>query len=277
METVMDCAGKKLDLAVPAVMGILNLTPDSFYSASRVSSPDDLLQRAEKMISEGAAILDIGAVSTRPGAPAVDVKKEMARLEPALKLLTDHFPQMIISVDTYNSAVAEMAISNGAGMINDIYAGSYDNMMIDIIQKHDIPYVMMHMQGNPANMQNDPYYDDVTEDVLHFFKRRIALFPENYRKIIIDPGFGFGKTVQHNYSLLKRLDKFVALGYPVLAGLSRKSMIQRPLKIRSGESLNGTTVLNTIALMNGASILRVHDVREAIEAVRLVNLYREAL
>ncbi|MGE5424026.1 MAG: dihydropteroate synthase [Syntrophothermus sp.] len=277
MVTSINCNGKVLHLEKPVVMGILNLTPDSFYENSRISSLDELLKKVEQMITDGASILDMGAVSTRPGAAEVSREEELSRLQPALEAVHHHFPEIIISVDTWRSEVAGMALSLGAGMINDISAGTFDPAIISLVIEKDVPFVMMHMQGTPFTMQVDPVYDDVVTEVHDYFSSRISLFPSDYQKLIIDPGFGFGKTVMHNFQLLKHLEDFCSFGVPVLAGLSRKSLIQRSLNIKSAESLNGTTVVNTIALLKGAKILRVHDVKEAMEAIHLVSLLGEAV
>ncbi len=271
----LDCGGKKLDLSRPVVMGIINLTPDSFFEASRQTTLSGQLRLAEKMISEGAKILDLGAISTRPGSKIINEKEERQRLQPALKAIAGYFPDCIISVDTYRSSVAGMAIDHGAGIINDIYAGRFDAKMITLVASHNIPYSMMHMLGTPADMQINPHYKDVQKDVMDFFRKKIASLPSGFTQVILDPGFGFGKTVEHNYTLLNHFEEFTSFGFPVLAGLSRKSMIQRPLQIKPEDALNGTTALNTIALLKGASILRVHDVKEALEVIRLVELLQQ--
>jgi dihydropteroate synthase len=231
------------------------------------------MAKVDRMLQEGAYIIDIGAVSTRPGAAEVSPEEEKNRLMPVLKEIRKVYPGIIISVDTYRAEIAGMAASEGADMINDISGGTFDPAMINTIIKLDIPYVIMHIRGTPATMQVNPVYDDVVKEVLDFLlKQAEKLVNKGHHKIIIDPGFGFGKTVEHNFQLLKRLDELVSTGYPVLAGLSRKSMINRVLNIKPADALNGTTVLNTLALLKGASILRVHDVREAREAIQLANL-----
>lgn len=268
---VLNCAGKTLDLSKPVVMGIINATPDSFFEESRQVTLSGQLRLAEEMISAGATILDIGAASTRPGAKKVTEREERRRLEPAIKAISGHFPDCIISADTFHSSVASMAVEHGAGIINDVYGGRFDPEIMNVAAKAKAPFVIMHMQGSPADMQINPHYKDVLKEVVAFFKERIAALPQGYDQIILDPGFGFGKSVEHNFSLLKHLEDIIALGYPVLAGLSRKSMINRTLHIKPGQALNGTTVLNTVALLKGASILRVHDVKEAVEAIRLIE------
>jgi dihydropteroate synthase len=230
------------------------------------------ITKVAEMIMQGAYIIDIGAVSTRPGAPEVGIEEEKRRLVPVLKGIRKSYPDLIISVDTYRAEIARIAAGEGADIINDISGGTMDPDMHSAIVHLQIPYVIMHIQGTPANMQVNPVYEDVVKDVYGFFMQQAGkLEKSGHNRIIIDPGFGFGKTVTHNYQLLEKLDVFTASGYPVLAGLSRKSMINRVLNIKPEEALNGTTVLNTIALLKGASILRVHDVKEAMEAIRLVN------
>jgi dihydropteroate synthase len=228
------------------------------------------------MVREGAYVIDIGAVSTRPGAEEVSVEVELGRLLWPLKEIRKQFPELILSIDTYRSEVAEIAAGEGADMINDISGGIFDPGMIPLVTRLGIPYVIMHIQGTPRSMQSDPQYEDVTAEVFGFLENQAQrLSDAGHRKIILDPGFGFGKTVEHNYRLLDRLDRLVATGYPVLAGVSRKSMINRVLGTRPETALNGTTVLNTIALLRGASILRVHDVKEAVEAVKLSGMIHD--
>jgi dihydropteroate synthase len=266
--------GKTINLAKPVVMGILNITPDSFYDGGSYLNIIDQLRQVDKMITEGAAIIDIGAMSTRPGANPVTQDEEIDRLLPSLIAIRGHFSEIILSIDTYRSAVAKAAIDHGATMINDIYGGRFDNEMFNLVAYHQIPYILMHMQGTPDTMQINPHYKDVFIEVNDFFRSRIDLLPKGFDQVILDPGFGFGKTVENNFQLLHQYESFRSFGFPLLAGLSRKSMITRVLQIKHQEALNGTTVLNTIALLKGANILRVHDVKETVEAIRLVEAYR---
>ncbi len=269
----LNCGGKKISLTTPVVMGILNITPDSFYDGGRFINLVDQLKHVEKMLAEGAVIIDIGAISTRPGAIPVDEEEEMTRLLPSLAAIRGHFSEVVVSVDTYRSYVAKAAIEHGAMMINDIYGGRFDGKMFDLVARHNIPYVMMHMQGSPDNMQINPHYKDVVSEVREFFRSRLEHLPGDFNQVILDPGFGFGKTVENNFQLLQQFESFSSFGFPLLAGFSRKSMINRVLQIKPQEALNGTTVLNTIALLKGANILRVHDVKEAVEAIRLVEAF----
>lgn len=262
-----------LDLSAPKVMGVLNLSPDSFYDGGKYNSVDEAYEHARKMLTEGADVIDIGAVSTRPGAKEVYTETEIERLIPVLKKISDHYPDAILSVDTYRQKVAEEAVNNGAHIINDISGGKFDEKMIPFIADRKIPYILMHIKGNPANMQDNPAYNNVVKELIDFFTLQINKLAElgMRNNFIIDPGFGFGKTIENNYDLLMNLKSFTALGHPVMAGLSRKSMINKVIGTRPGNALNGTSVLNTIALMNGACILRVHDVKEARETVQLVE------
>jgi len=270
----LNCKGRLLVVDKPLVMGIINLTDDSFYSGSRFSGTDIILAQAEKMLNEGAAILDIGGQSTRPGSIRISEEDELKRVIEPIAAIAQRFPESFISVDTYYSFVAEKAVAAGASIINDISAGSMDEKMIRTVSKLNVPYVLMHMQGNPAIMQQAPSYTDVVKEVLDFFIFKTdELRKEGIKDIIIDPGFGFGKTISHNFQLLKNLGALKMLGAPILAGLSRKSTVYKTLKVPVEESLNGTTVLNTIALMNGASILRVHDVKEAKQIISLYSEY----
>jgi len=259
------------------VMGIINATPDSFYEGSRVMGAGNILQQAEKMLREGADILDIGGQSTRPGSIQLNEEDELKRVVEPIQLLHKNFPEAIISIDTYQSKVAAEAVSAGASMVNDISGGNFDTNMISKVGKLNVPYICMHIQGRPQTMQNEPRYENVTREVLDFFIKKIDVCKKaGIRDVIIDPGFGFGKTIRHNFELLKNLSVFKMLGKPLMAGISRKSTIYRTLGITANEALNGTTVLNTIALLNGANILRVHDVKEAKEAVALVAKLNEA-
>jgi dihydropteroate synthase len=260
-------------ISTPAVMGILNITPDSFFDGGVYAHPDSQIRQVERMIGEGATIIDIGAVSTRPGAELISETCELERLIPALTLIRNNFPGILISIDTYRPVVARAAVEHGAGMINDIYGGRFDESMIGEVAKLKVPYVLMHMKGSPANMQENPAYSDVVAEVSYFFERQLAkCLDQGINEVILDPGFGFGKTVEHNYALLARLEEFSKPGCRLLVGLSRKSMINKVLNTSAEHALNGTSVLNTIALIKGADILRVHDVREAAECIKLVRM-----
>jgi len=256
-------------------MAIINITPDSFYDGGKYGAMNDILSDAEEKISQGAAILDLGAASSRPGANEISEEEEWRRLENALVEIRKRFPAILISVDTYRSVIAKKSADLGADLINDISGGTLDEKMPELVAKLNLPYVMMHMLGAPRTMQNNPQYRNVTTDIIKDFEKRIETFRNlNFHKLIIDPGFGFGKTLTHNYTLLKELASFGVLGFPLLAGVSRKGMINKVIGTNPVTALNGTTVLNTIALLNGASILRVHDVREAIQAIQLVEFYK---
>ncbi len=271
----LNCRGKILTLDQPVVMGILNITPDSFYDGKMYESTGEVIKQTEKMIKEGASIIDVGAVSTRPGAHEVSEDEEISRLDPVISMLVKQFPDIIISVDTYRSAIAKWAIDLGAGMINDISGGTFDESILELIPEYDIAYVLMHIKGKPENMQTNPEYDNIVDNIMDFFNGQIRKLNKNkFYNIILDPGFGFGKTLDHNYTLLKHLNEFKIPGYPVMAGVSRKSMINKVLKTKPARALNGTTILNTIALLNGADILRVHDVKEAMEVIRIVEQYK---
>ncbi len=273
INTLLNCRGRILNIAQPLAIGILNVTPDSFFDGGKFNDENNIFLQAGKMVAEGASVIDIGAVSSRPGAIEISEAEEWQRLEPALKLLTKKFPQLIISVDTCRSSIANKAISAGASIINDISGGIYDPHMFEVLGKLNVPYIMMHMQGTPQTMQAHPSYENVTIDLISFFTKQIQEARAcGIKDIIIDPGFGFGKTTSHNFQLLKELSYFKVLNCPLLVGLSRKSMINQTLGIKAAQASNGTTVLNTIALMNGADFLRVHDVKEAIEAIKLTSL-----
>ena len=268
--------GKSLSFEKPMVMAIINLTPDSFYDGGKYSEINDVLRDAEEKVKQGALILDIGAASSRPGSKEISEEEEWKRLQQPLLELRKKFNEIFISVDTYRAEIARRAADSGADIINDISGGNMDASMFDTISKLDVAYVMMHMLGTPQTMQQNPEYGDVVYEVKSEFEKKVAQLKEkNFSKLIIDPGFGFGKTTEHNYQLLKQLTQFVEMGYPVLAGLSRKSMINKVIGSSPVTALNGTTVLNTIALLNGAKILRVHDVKEAKESIELVNYYNQ--
>lgn len=274
----LNCKGRLLVVDKPLVMGIINTTPDSFYEPSRKQAIDGLLQQAELMINDGAAILDIGGQSTRPGSEPVDEVEELKRVIPAIEAISGRFRDVIISIDTYHATVASKAIEAGASIINDISAGSMDAEMIATAANLKVPYVLMHMQGTPRNMQQSPYYENVTREVLDFFIAKTdELRKAGVNDIIIDPGFGFGKTIAHNFELLRNLGLFNMLNCPLLVGISRKSTICKTLNVTPDQALNGTTVLNTVGLMNGASILRVHDVKEAVQAVQLITAVNEVM
>lgn len=268
--------GRLIDLGTPRVMGILNITPDSFYAGSRLGDEKAILATAGKMLEDGADFLDVGGYSSRPGAGNIPVEAEKERVIKAVKLISRAYPKAIISVDTFRADVAREAICDcGAHIINDISGGEGDKGMFPLVAELNIPYVMMHMKGSPENMQNKPEYDDVVADLLEWFSGRIvSLQAAGVKDIIIDPGFGFGKNADHNFEILNRLSEFRITGLPLMAGLSRKSMIWRTLSITPDEALNGTSVLNTIALIHGADILRVHDVKEAVQAVKLTEKFR---
>ena len=273
----LNCRGKLLVMDKPLVMGVINITPDSFYEGSRQSSAGSVLEQATKMINEGADIIDIGGQSTRPGSKRISAEEESARVLPAIGLIINNFPDTIISIDTYQTSVAMQAVNAGASIINDISAGSFDPGMMAMVASLQVPYICMHMKGLPEDMQKDPYYENVTKEVLDFFIHKINECKRaGINDVIIDPGFGFGKTITHNFKLLKDLPVFKMLERPLLAGLSRKSTIYKTLGTTAGEALNGTTVLNSLALQNGANILRVHDVKEAREAVTLFQRYSQA-
>lgn len=273
----INSGGKLIDLDTPKVMGILNITPDSFYKGSRHNSDSAILKKASEMLEEGADIIDIGGYSSRPGAAIVTEEEESKRVLKAVKLVSSEFPGAIISVDTFRSGIACRAVEDyGAHIINDISGGEADLEMFGIVAKLNVPYVIMHMQGNPRTMQDNPVYDDVVADILRWFGDRIyKLRILGVKDIIIDPGFGFGKTADHNFEMLRRLNEFSVAGLPVMVGVSRKSMIWKTLGISADEALNGTTALNALAVANGADILRVHDVKEAVQVVKLVRRSRK--
>lgn len=266
-----------LNLTDPIVMGILNLSPDSFYDGGKYTTEKEWMQKAEEIVKEGGRIIDIGAASSRPGADIIESKEEIERLKPAVQKIRKQFPETLISVDTYNAETAQMAVDEGADMINDVSGGSIDKEMFKTISKLKVPYVLMHIKDKPENMQNNPRYDDVVEDLIAYFRDKIHdLNNLGFDDILLDPGFGFGKSISHNYRLMKKLRSFSVMGYPLLVGVSRKSMINNVLNITPDKALNGTTILNTLALTRGAKILRVHDVKPAVEAIALVNLVENA-
>jgi dihydropteroate synthase len=264
--------GNSIDFSTPIVMGILNLTSDSFYDGGKYLTEENIIKKCVKIKKLGAKIIDIGACSSRPGSNPVSQQEELKRLIPAIKLVRKYTKNLFISVDTFRSEVAIACVENGADMINDISAGENDKNMFDTIIKLNVPYIMMHMKGNPLTMQNKPNYNDVMSELKEFFKTKIEnLNNKGFNKIIIDPGFGFGKTLDNNYTILKNLMQFKEFNLPILIGASRKSMIYNILNKKPETSLNGTSIINTIGLINGASILRVHDVEEAMECIKITN------
>ena len=268
--------GRIIDLSKPAVMGILNVTPDSFFDGGKYKTEKKVLKRAEEILEQGGTIIDIGAISTKPGSEGVSTKDEIERLLPAVKAVKNAFPDAAVSIDTYRSWVALKVIEEcGACIVNDVTGGNFDENMYDTIGKLGVPYILMHMQGSPLQMQENPEYGDIIRDISMFFTDCVKkLTKAGVKDVIIDPGFGFGKNLEHNFDLLNRLDSFKVFQLPLLVGISRKSMIFKLLGNKPEEALNGTSIVNTMALMGGADILRVHDVREAVEAVRLLNMVR---
>lgn len=267
--------GKLYTLEQPRVMGIINLTPDSFFSGSRLTHEKEVLQRATQMIADGADLLDVGGYSTRPGAAAVSEEEELQRVLPAIRLLRDQFPDIPLSIDTFRSSVARQAVDAGAMLVNDVSGGELDPEMMETVASLRVPYILMHMRGTPETMTSLAVYQDLIKEMMDYFHAKVHRLRElGVTDIILDPGFGFAKTVDHNFEVLRELRNFHTFGLPVLAGLSRKSMIWRTLKSEPEEALNGTTALNMTALLQGAAILRVHDVKEARECVRLyLKLY----
>lgn len=272
----INCRGKLIDLSIPKIMGILNLTPDSFYDGGTLKSDNEILQRTEKMLTEGATFIDVGGYSSKPNAEDVDCDEELKRVIPVFELLVNNFPDILMSIDTFRSVIAKKAIEAGASMVNDISAGNLDENMFSTITTLQVPYIMMHMQGTPKTMQNNPTYNDVTQDIIYYFSEKLKVLRKlGLNDIIIDVGFGFGKTLEQNYELLHNLDLFKNLEVPILTGVSRKSMLYKLLDITPKEALNATTAANTIALLNGSNILRVHDVKEAMEAVKIVEALKK--
>ncbi|MDD3738596.1 MAG: dihydropteroate synthase [Lentimicrobiaceae bacterium] len=268
------CPNKTLKLDRVLVMGILNMTPDSFFDGGSYDTVSKQCLRAEKMLNEGADIIDIGAISTRPGSKAVSLDEELERIIPGLEVLVEKFPDTVFSIDTYRGKVVEETAAIGAGMINDISSGTIDDTMFDAVAKSKLPYIMQHIKGTPENMQNDPKYDDITSEIIEFYEQKIPeLNKIGIEQIIVDPGFGFGKTIEHNYTLLRELKNFEKLNLPILVGVSRKSMIYNLLNITPQESLNGTCMINLLAILNGADIVRVHDVKEAVHTIKIAQNY----
>tara|TARA_B100000963_G_scaffold325984_1_gene312665 strand:- start:936 stop:1766 length:831 start_codon:yes stop_codon:yes gene_type:complete len=276
LKRTLNCKGKLIDLNEPKVMGILNITPDSFYDKSRFSSKDDLLKRTETMLTEGTTFIDIGAYSSRPGAEFVSEDEERKRLIPALEIILKEFPDVLLSIDTFRSNIARETIDLGGSIINDISGGDMDPDMFDVVVNKQVPYILMHMRGNPQTMSNLNNYDHLIIDIISELQVKVNnLEKRGLNDIIIDPGLGFAKDLLQNYDIVKELNSFKCIGHPLLIGASRKSMIYKLLKCEPKSALNGTTVVNTACLLNGASILRVHDVKEAVEAIKITNLLKK--
>jgi dihydropteroate synthase len=272
----INCLGQLIDLNSPKVMGILNITPDSFYDGNRYNNDKVILSQVEKMLFDGATFIDLGAYSSRPKATDIPETEEQSRLLPVVKLILDHFPDALLSIDTFRSGVAQMSLDLGAAMINDIAASNLDEKMLKVVSDYKVPYVMMHMRGTPQTMSTLIQYDDIIKEMLYYFSEKVAKARSlGINDLIIDPGFAFAKTLNQNYEVLQKLDLFQNLDLPILAGISRKSMVYKVLNSSAAEALNGTTALNMIALMKGASILRVHDVKEAQECIRLFETFSD--
>jgi dihydropteroate synthase len=274
LPATLNCKGKLIDLSKPVVMGILNCTPDSFYDGGKFTEESLIRKQIDKMISEGALLIDVGGMTSKPGSTEPTIDEEIKRVAPIISMIKQQYPDVLVSIDTYRSVVAHEAVNNGADMINDISGGDLDPEMFNTVAKLKVPYILMHMQGTPLTMQQNPSYENVVVEVFQSLQKRVALLNQlGVYDVIIDPGFGFGKTVQHNFELLRELQFFQLMNCPILVGISRKSMITKTLSVTPSLALNGTTVLNTIALNNGANILRVHDVKEAMECIQLLSYY----
>lgn len=266
----MNCKGQLIDLSIPKVMGILNVTPNSFFDGGKYKNETEIVSQVEKMLFDGATFIDLGAYSSKPSAEFVTEQEEIERIVPAIELILKHFPETLLSIDTFRAGVAKASIESGAAIINDIAAGELDEKMFDIVAHYNVPYIMMHMRGNPQTMQSMTQYDDIVKEMLLYFAEKVNTARSlGINDLIIDPGFGFAKTTDQNYEILQKMELFNTLELPLLAGVSRKSMIYKTLNTTAQEALNGTTILNTIALTKGAKILRVHDVKEAMECVTL--------
>lgn len=269
---LINCKGELIDLSIPKVMGILNVTPNSFFDGGKYKNEDEIISQVDKMLSEGASFIDIGAYSSKPSAEFVSEQEEIDRIIPVIELILRHFPKALLSIDTFRAEVAKASIESGAAIINDIAAGELDDKMFEVIAKYNVPYIMMHMRGNPQTMQSLTEYEDIVKEILFYFSEKVKQARAlGINDLILDPGFGFAKTTDQNYEVMQKMKLFNVLELPVLAGISRKSMIYKTLNITPQEALNGTTFLNTIALTKGAKILRVHDVKEAVECVALFN------
>lgn len=269
----INCKGQLIDLSKPKIMGILNVTPDSFYDGGKFNSDKNILLQVEKMLINGATFIDLGGQSSKPNANTITIDEELKRVVWVVDLILKNFPETILSIDTFNSKVAQTCVENGAAIINDISAGSLDDKMFETVAKLQVPYIMMHMRGNPKTMQKLTHYNDLVKDILFYFSEKIAI-ARNFgiNDLIVDPGFGFAKTIEQNFELLSKLELFQMLELPILVGISRKGMIYKTLETDAENALNGTSVLNTIALTKGANILRVHDVKEAVECAKLFEM-----
>jgi len=269
---IINCKGILVDLSTPKVMGILNVTPNSFFDGGKYKNETEILSQVEKMLLDGATFIDIGAYSSKPNAEFVSKQEEISRIIPVVNLILKHFPETIISIDTFRSEVAKATIESGAAIINDIAAGNLDDKMLEVTGKYNVPYIMMHMRGTPQTMQTLTNYDDIVKEMLFYFSEKVAIARSfGINDLIIDPGFGFAKTITQNYEVFQKMELFNILELPLLVGISRKSMIYKTLETTIENALNGTTVLNTLALSKGAKIIRVHDVKEAVECVTLFN------
>ena len=268
----INCKGILVDLSTPKVMGILNVTPNSFYDGGKYKNETEILSQVEKMLADGASFIDIGAYSSKPNAEFVSEQEEIIRIAPVVDLVLKHFPDTMLSIDTFRSEVAKIALESGAAIINDISAGMLDDKMLETIGKYNVPYIMMHMRGNPQTMQKLTNYEDILKEMLFYFSERVAKARTfGINDLILDPGFGFAKAIDQNYEVFQKMELFKILELPLLVGISRKSMIYKSLDIAIGDAINGTTILNTLALTKGTNIIRVHDVKEAVECVALFN------
>ncbi|MFK7904263.1 MAG: dihydropteroate synthase [Chitinophagales bacterium] len=274
----INCRGKLLDLSTPKVMGVLNVTPDSFYDGGKYTQDIVILKQAEKMLQDGAAIIDVGGMSSKPGASIIEVDVELLRVVPVIKAIVKRFPDAIVSIDTIRAKVAKEAVEAGASIVNDISAGGLDTDLLETVGALNVPYILMHMQGKPKDMQLDPSYENVVQDMIDFFTDKLESVKQaGIKDIVIDPGFGFGKTLSQNYQILQQFDAFRLFDLPLLAGMSRKSMICKLLDVSPSRALNGTTAANMVALQKGANILRVHDVKEAMEAVKMAEYLKNPI
>ena len=274
----LQCGDKGLDLSTPVIMGVINVSPDSFYDGGSYDNDSLVLERVGIMIEQGAGIIDVGGASSRPGSEEIGLEDELQRVVPVIEKISNEFPDQIISVDTYRSMVAQKAVEAGASLVNDISGGDLDSKMFQTIAQLNVAYLLMHMKGTPATMQNDPQYDNVVDEIIGDFEKKVIQLRDlGVESILLDPGFGFGKTLEHNYTLLSRLEVLNKMNLPLVVGISRKSMINTILKTKPDHALNGTTVLNTLAILNGARIIRVHDVKEASEVIQLMEYYTSIL